>query len=410
MIGTPKSLRLQIAITGRVNSGKSSFLNLVSGQQSAITSPQRGTTTDVVEKAQELIPLGPVLWMDTAGTNDNSVLGAAREERTRQAVDRADILLIVTTPNVWEDPEERLLAAAAERGIPAIPVVNQCDTAECRDEFLTRIAGKCGNPVITANSYGGDHERNRVLGELKSDLLAAAPEEFLEPPPMLGDLLPEHGGLVVLVVPIDIQAPKGRIILPQVQALRDGLDANAQVMVVKENQYVGALNNFKTPPDLVVCDSQVVDFMVANTPESINCTTFSILLSRLKGDINRFAAGVNAIAGLHPGDRILMAAACTHHATHEGIGRVKIPCLLEKQAGGKLNFDFAGGRDFPDDLSPYRLIIHCGSCMLNRRETLRRLERAGSTPVTNYGMAISYCRGVLKRVLSPFPGALAQLK
>ena len=410
MIGTPKSLRLQIALVGRVNSGKSSFLNLVSGQQVAIVSDQRGTTTDVVEKAQELIPLGPVLWLDTAGTDDDSALGEARGKRTLQAVDRADVMLIVTTPNVWGDAEDKLLALARGRNIPVIPVVNQIDTAECKAGFLDKLAEKCGNAPVTANSLGGNAERDRVLAQLKSALLAAAPEDFLTPPPMLGDLLPESGGAVVMIVPIDIQAPKGRLILPQVQALRDGLDADAQVLVVKEDQYSAALANLKNPPDLVVCDSQVVDRMVAETPESVPCTTFSILLSRLKGDIVRLAAGVNAIDTLRPGDRVLMAEACTHHATHEDIGRVKIPRLLEKRAGGKLEFDFSGGRDFPDDLSPYKLIVHCGSCMLNRRETLRRLERAGNTPVTNYGMAISYCRGVLKRVLSPFPEALKQVK
>ena len=410
MIGTPKSLRLQIALVGRVNSGKSSFLNLVSGQQVAITSSQRGTTTDVVEKAQELIPLGPVLWLDTAGTDDDSALGAERGRRTFQAIDRADIMLIVTTPNVWGDAEEKLLASARKRKIPAIPVVNQCDTAKCEAGFLEMLAEKCGTPPVTANSLGGNAERDRVLASVKSALLAAAPEDFLAPPPMLGDLLPERNGLAVLIVPIDIQAPKGRLILPQVQALRDALDADAQVLIVKEDQYAAALANLKNPPDLVVCDSQVVDRMVAETPESIPCTTFSILLSRIKGDIVRLAAGVNAIGDLRPGDRVLMAEACTHHATHEDIGRVKIPRLLEKRAGGKLDFDFSGGRDFPDDLSPYKLIVHCGSCMLNRRETLRRLERAGNTPVTNYGMAISYCRGVLKRVLSPFPEALGQVK
>ena len=349
MIGTPKSLRLQIAIAGRVNSGKSSFLNLVSGQSAAITSAERGTTTDVVEKAQELIPLGPVLWLDTAGTDDDSALGAERLRRTMQAIDRADILLIVTTPNVWDKDEEALLAAAQERKIRASPVVNRCDTAVPTADFLAAVAGRCGVAPITANSLGGSAERDRVLGDLKAALLAVAPEEFLEPPPLLGDLLPANGGLVVMIVPIDLQAPKGRIILPQVQAIRDALDADAQVLVVKEGQYARALANFRTPPDLVVCDSQVVDLMVAETPAEIPCTTFSILLSRLKGDIRKLAAGVGAIDRLKPGDRVLMAEACTHHATHEDIGRVKIPALLEKRAGGKLDFDFSGGRDYPDD-------------------------------------------------------------
>ena len=409
MIGTPKSLRLQIAIVGRVNSGKSSFLNLVTGQNVAVTSSERGTTTDVVEKAQELIPLGPVLWLDTAGTDDDSALGAERGRRTMQAIDRADIMLLVTTPNIWGANEEALLNAARERNIPVIPVVNQCDREICRPEFLKTVEARCGIPALTADSLGGPAERDRVLQTLKQSLLAVAPEDFLTPPPLLGDLLPGRDGLVVMIVPIDLQAPKGRLILPQVQALRDGLDADAQVMVVKQTQYMKAMENFRTPPDLVVCDSQVVDFMVANTPADIPCTTFSILLSRLKGDIVKLAAGVKAIDSLEPGDRVLMAEACTHHATHEDIGRVKIPALLEKRAGGKLEFEFSGGRDFPEDLSPFKLIVHCGSCMLNRRETLRRIERAGSVPVTNYGMAISHCRGVLRRVLSPFPEALKAL-
>ena len=409
MIGTPKSLRLQIAIVGRVNSGKSSFLNLVTGQNVAVTSSERGTTTDVVEKAQELIPLGPVLWLDTAGTDDDSALGAERGRRTMQAIDRADIMLLVTTPNIWGANEEALLNAARERNIPVIPVVNQCDREICRPEFLKTVEARCGIPALTADSLGGPTERDRVLQTLKQSLLAVAPEDFLTPPPLLGDLLPGRDGLVVMIVPIDLQAPKGRLILPQVQALRDGLDADAQVMVVKQTQYMKAMENFRTPPDLVVCDSQVVDFMVANTPADIPCTTFSILLSRLKGDIVKLAAGVKAIDSLEPGDRVLMAEACTHHATHEDIGRVKIPALLEKRAGGKLEFEFSGGRDFPEDLSPFKLIVHCGSCMLNRRETLRRIERAGSVPVTNYGMAISHCRGVLRRVLSPFPEALKAL-
>ena len=409
MIGTPKSLRLQIAIVGRVNSGKSSFLNLVSGQDVAVTSPQRGTTTDVVEKAQELIPLGPVLWLDTAGTDDDSALGVERGRRTMQAVDRADIMLLVTTPNVWGRDEERLLSAARERKIPVIPVVNKCDCEICRPEFLKTVEERCGTPAVTAVSSGDSAERDRVLNDSKQALLAVAPEDFLVPPPLLGDLLPGRDGLVVMIVPIDLQAPKGRLILPQVQALRDGLDADAQVMVVKESQYVRALGNFRDPPDLVVCDSQVVDFMVANTPAAIRCTTFSILLSRLKGDIVKLASGVKAIDELRPGDRVLMAEACTHHATHEDIGRVKIPALLEKRAGGKLDFAFSGGRDFPDDLSSFKLIVHCGSCMLNRCETLRRIARAGAVPITNYGMAISHCRGVLRRVLSPFPEALKAL-
>ena len=401
MLNTPKSLRLAIALTGRVNSGKSSLLNLVTGQETAIVSPQRGTTTDVVEKAMEFPPLGPVLWLDTAGTDDGSPLGAERLKRTFAAIDRADVMAIVTAPGVWGEPEEKLLAAARERKIRAFAVVNRCDTAEPDPAFLAELRERCGGiPPVTAVA-GDPAQRDRTLAAFKAALIEAVPEEFVEPPPLLGDLVPATGS-VVLIVPIDKEAPKGRLILPQVQAIRDALDHGVRVTVVRDREYAAALADLRTPPALVVCDSQVVDLMVRETPPEVPCTTFSILFARLKGDLLRLAAGAATIPHLGDGDRVLIAEACTHHAADDDIGRVKIPRLVAAHSGAKLDFEVVSGRDYPADLSPYRLIVHCGSCMLNRRETLRRIELAGETPITNYGMAIACCRGVLDCVMSPF--------
>ena len=402
MNDTPKSLRLQIVLAGRVNAGKSSLLNLISGQQSAIVSPQRGTTTDVVEKAMEFLPLGPVLWLDTAGVDDFTSLGEARRSRTLRAVDRADIMVLVTVPGVWGSEEEELLDAAGERNIRVIPVVNKCDTAEITPEFAAMVSQKCGGNRVIGCSAADAAGREAFLLQLRTALVENVPEDFVAPPPLLGDLLPPEGGSLILIVPVDQQAPKGRLILPQVQAIRDALDHGAKVTVVRESEYSAALAAMSAPPDLVVCDSQVVDLMVRETPESIPCTTFSILFARLKGDLEKLAAGAAAIGSLRPGDRILIAEACTHHAADDDIGRVKIPRLISRKVGGDIVAEVAAGRDFPEDLSPYKLIIHCGSCMLNRRETLRRIALAGNIPITNYGMAISCCQGVLDRVLSPF--------
>lgn len=404
---TPRSMRLQIAVAGRANSGKSSFLNLISGQDVAITSPLPGTTTDVVEKAMELRPLGPVLFLDTAGIDDRTALGDRRIERSGRAFDRADVILLVTEAGIWEEPEERLLKAARERKISLIPVINKTDLAEPSREFLEALQKRTGFAPLCVSAVGGKGERERLLPQLKEALLAGCPDDFLKPPPLLGDLV-KPGDTVVLIVPVDIQAPKGRLILPQVQALRDTLDSDALCCVVKESDYRRMLGNLREKPALVVCDSQVVDLMVRETPQEIACTTFSILFSRLKGDMPLLAEGAAAIRLLTPGDRILIAEACTHHASEDDIGRVKIPRWLASTVGGALDVTVGAGRDYPRDLSRYKLVIHCGSCMLNRRETLRRMElaRQSGVPITNYGMAISACHGLLERVLSPFPDAL----
>jgi [FeFe] hydrogenase H-cluster maturation GTPase HydF len=243
---------------------------------------------------------------------------------------------------------------------------------------------------------------------LKRELLEVCPNDFLKPPPLIGDLV-SAGGLVVLIVPIDLEAPKGRLILPQVQTIREILDSDAAVLVVKEREYAPLFARLKSPPDIAVCDSQVVLKMVADTPPAVQCTTFSILFSRLKGDLAEMVRGVMAIDTLKAGDKVLIAEACSHHAVEDDIGRVKIPRWLRQYAGVELDVRSSAGRDYPEDLETYKLIIHCGSCMLTRREMLFRIERAkaAGVPITNYGVAISFVQGVLERTLAPFPAALA---
>ena len=394
----PKSLRLAVALFGRTNSGKSTLLNRIAGQTVAITSPEPGTTTDCVEKAMELLPVGPILLIDTAGLDDPTRLGTERVAAARRIYDRADVILLVVPVGQWGEEEEGILRAAAERKIRVIPVVTFADQTPPDEAFLTMLREKTGLiPLLS------DPDRDRLLTELRTRLLEAAPDDFVEPPPLLADLV-GAGDTVLLIVPIDKQAPKGRLILPQVQTIRDALDLGALPLACRETEYRTALARLRTPPALVICDSQVVDLMVRETPPEVPCTTFSILFSRLKGDLAAYAEGARTIRRLRPGDRVLVAEGCTHHATNDDIGRVKIPRWLAEKAGGALQISVCAGRDYPADVSEYRLIVHCGGCMLNRRETLRRIElaRAAGVPITNYGMAISECRGVFDRVMSPF--------
>jgi [FeFe] hydrogenase H-cluster maturation GTPase HydF len=405
---TPKSLRLQIGLFGRTNVGKSSFLNFIAGQDVAITSPIAGTTTDVVEKAMELLPVGPMGFLDTAGLDDASGLAEARLKKTVKIFDRSDILVLVAEPNIWTEYEDQVLEEACQKEIPPIVVVNKIDLDQPSESFIERIRGKTDR-VLFCSSVDPTR-RDPALDAFKKYLIEACPEEFLKPPPLVGDLLPASG-LVVLIVPIDLQAPKGRLILPQVQTIREALDSDASVYVVKEREYARALQNLSTLPDLVVCDSQVVLKMVADTPSAVKCTTFSILFSRNKGDLIEMARGAAVLDTLKPGDKVLIAEACSHHAIEDDIGRVKIPRWLRQYVGEDLQIAVSSGRDYPDHLAEYRLVVHCGGCMLTRREMLARIQRAkeAKVPITNYGLCISFSQGVIKRALSPFPAALDAL-
>lgn len=391
---TPKSMRLQVALMGRVNVGKSSFLNLVCGQNVAVTSGEPGTTTDVVEKNQELLPIGPITWLDTPGLGDTTILADKRLAKTRQIFERADVIILLLNGDTLQSEEQQVIDEAEKRKIPLIKIYTKAD------EYTI------ATNAMKVNSLDAS-SRDRVLNELKSKLLEICPEEFIKTPPILGDLVPK-GGIVVMIVPIDYEAPKGRLIMPQVQSIRDALDADQTVVVVKENAYAAALQNLKKQPDLVVCDSQVVDKMVRETPQGIKCTTFSTLFARLKGDMIALTAGAAAISRLKDGDKVLIAEACTHHAIEDDIGKVKIPRWLKEKTSKNLQIDFAAGRDFPTDLSQYKLVIQCGGCMFGRREILARISKcqALNVPITNYGICISELKGVLERILEPFPEAL----
>ncbi len=401
---TPKSLRLQLGLFGRTNVGKSSFLNMIAGQDIAITSAVAGTTTDVVEKPMELLPIGPVVFLDTAGLDDETKLGRERIKKTEKVFDRADIVVILISGENWGKTEDEIVAKAQNYNTPILVVINKIDISPVSAEFVRNLEQNA--TVISASSI--DHEnRENYVNSFKSAIIKNCPEDFIKPPPLVGDLLPA-GGLAMLIVPIDLQAPKGRLILPQVQTIRDALDNDASCWVVKEREYIDALNKLKDAPNLAICDSQVVLKMVADTPENVPCTTFSILMSRLKGDLPLMAKGAQAIDSLKDGDKVLIAESCSHHADADDIGRVKIPRWIRQYTGADLTFEVFAGRDYPENLSEYKLVLHCGSCMHNRREMLSRIQKAqeAGVPITNYGIAISKVQGVLERVLTPFPAAL----
>ncbi|MDG5815305.1 [FeFe] hydrogenase H-cluster maturation GTPase HydF [Chitinispirillales bacterium ANBcel5] len=401
----PKSMRLQIGLFGRTNVGKSSFLNMISGQDVSITSPQPGTTTDVVEKAMELLPLGPVLFLDTAGVDDSSQLSEKRIKRTKAVFERADVFVLIVENGIWGRYEQLVSEESNKHKVPLIIIVNKSDIKPVADNYICSV--KRITKYICITSCKKDEERSEYVNSFKERLVECLPEEYLNPPALIGDLIPP-GGVSVLIIPIDLQAPKGRLILPQVQTMRDALDNNSTVIVVKENEYQNTFCLLSRKPDLVVCDSQVVMKMVAETPQDILCTTFSILFARYKSDLITAAKGAAQIDRLKPGDKVLIAEACTHHATKDDIGRVKIPGWLRQHTGFNLDIDVCSGRDFPSNLKEYSLVIHCGGCMFSRKEVLTRFSKAQywGVPITNYGVAISCLQGVIKRVLKPFPAAL----
>lgn len=391
---------MHIAVMGRTNVGKSSLVNLISGQDVSITSPVPGTTTDVVEKAIELLPIGPAVLLDTGGLDDSTTLGDARIARALKVLDRADVVVLVREWGHESSVEGEFLSRAEAARVPVVTVFNKADLHRPPDEAAVL---RCAATM--------EGERERFLPALKRAILEACPDGFFAGQQLVGDLV-RPGGLVVLVVPIDLQAPKGRLILPQVQTIRDTLDSDAAALVVKEREFGAYLGMIGTRPDLVVCDSQAVLKTVADTPVGVPCTTFSILMARMKGDLRALAAGAAAIGSLRGGDRILIAESCSHHPLEDDIGRVKIPRWLRQYAGVPLEFETCAGQDFPADLARFSLVVQCGGCMHNRRAMLTRIGRCADAgvPITNYGMCIAYTQGVLERVLSPFPAALAALR
>ncbi len=394
---TPKGLRVHIGIFGKRNVGKSSLLNALTGQEVAIVSPVPGTTTDVVTKPMELKPLGPVLFLDTAGLDDSGDLGELRIARSLAAMDRTDLALIVGTGE-WGEEERSCAAVLRERLIPFIAVFNKSDELPPSAAALAQ-AGSDTSEVVSVSALTG-----AGMDALRAALVRTVPKEMLDQPSLLGDLV-GPGDTVVLVVPIDLEAPKGRLILPQVQAIREVLDCDAKAVVVKERELADLLAELKSPPNLVVTDSQVILKVVGDLPPEVPVTGFSVLLARAKGDLGTFVRGLERIDELRSGDRVLILESCTHHPIGDDIGRVKIPRWLGQYLGCELQFETYSGHDLPSDLERFRLIIHCGACMTNRREMLSRIlaARAAGVPITNYGLVIAKSLGVLTRMLSPFP-------
>jgi [FeFe] hydrogenase H-cluster maturation GTPase HydF len=397
---TPRGMRLHIGLFGRRNVGKSSLLNAITRQDVSIVSDVAGTTTDPVEKPMELLPLGPVLFIDTAGIDDVGSLGDLRAKRTVQVFDRTDLGVIVTEAGTWGEFEDRILDELQQRAVPVVVVFNKIDLAGAAKP-IARLTDLNITPVLTAAHLG------RGVLDFRQALLDAAPADFVDNPSILGDLVgPDE--LAVLVVPIDKEAPRGRLILPQVQSIRDLMDSDAMALVVKERELKSALARLSRPPKLVVTDSQAFLKVAADTPDDVLMTSFSILFARFKGDLVSQVEGTLAVEDLKSGARILIAEHCSHHPIADDIGRVKIPRWLTQYVGGKLQFDHVQGHDFPADPSDYDLVIHCGACTANRREMLHRVLtcRQAGVPITNYGLVIAYSLGIFERALRPFPAAI----
>lgn len=396
---TPKGIRLHIGIFGRRNVGKSSLLNALTQQEVSIVSESAGTTTDPVEKAMELLPIGPVLFIDTAGIDDLGALGDLRKARTYQVFDRTDVALLVTQADIWEKYEDKIIQEFHKRKTPLLVVFNKIDLFSVNKKIKEKLNQK-KIPHIETCALSPSW---KVTTGVKEAITKLLPNDWLNPPPIIADLI-EAGDTVILVIPIDKEAPKGRLILPQVQTLREILDRKAQALVVSEKELPRAIANLKKAPALVVTDSQAFGEVFASTPSDIPLTSFSILFARFKGDLSELAQGAEKIEELKSGDRILIAEACTHHPISDDIGRKKIPHWINEKIGGEIDFEVVTGHDFPPDLEKYRLIIHCGACMLNRKEMLSRILKAKEKgiPITNYGAAIAYLQGSLKRALRPF--------
>ena len=396
-----KSFRLHIGIFGRRNAGKSSILNALTSQEVSIVSEIAGTTTDPVEKPMELLPLGPVLFIDTAGIDDTGALGEKRIKKTMEVFDRTELGLIISKADEWGDFEEIILKELQDRAIPVIVVFNKSDLVSAGNCLNKSFSGE-KIPVVETAAING-----KGIQLLRQTILKLAPDDFINRPGIVSDLV-GPGEAAILVVPIDKEAPKGRLILPQVQTIRDLLDNDSFCLVVKERELREAFNRLNKPPKLVVTDSQAFLKVAADTPTEIPLTSFSILFARYQGDLPEMVKGAMAIDKLKTGDKVMIAEACSHHPIGEDIGTVKIPRWLTQYVGGKLEFVHHRGHDFPENLSEFKLIIHCGACMWNRREMLSRMMKArmAGVPLTNYGLTIAYSIGIFERALQPFPAAL----
>lgn len=389
---TPRSERLHIGLFGKRNSGKSSLINALTGQEVAVVSPISGTTTDPVYKAMEVPGIGPCVFIDTAGFDDEGALGELRVKKTMQVIERTDIALMVCTDESIDEElywSERL----KEKQVPVIWIVNKSDVLPQAEALLHRLEKPCGQvPLLVSASArkGMEDIRRAISNKLPDETMSQG---------IVGKLVHEHD-TVMLVMPQDKQAPKGRLILPQVQTIRELLDRKCLVLSCTTDQIDAMLQVLKYPPKLIITDSQVFQTVYEKKPEASKLTSFSVLFAQYKGDIDYYIEGANAISNLTEESRVLIAEACTHAPLTEDIGRVKIPAMLRKKIGAGLTIDFVSGTDFPEDLHSYQLIIHCGACMFNRKYVLNRIAgaRMQGIPMTNYGVAIAYLTGILNKI------------
>ena len=405
---TPSADRVHIGFFGKRNAGKSSIVNKVTGQELAVVSDVKGTTTDPVSKAMELLPLGPVVIIDTPGIDDEGHLGELRVRKAKQVLNRVDVAVLVVDATVGKTSvDEELIRIFKEKEIPYLVVYNKADLLKTKD----------GNRLSSENKLNQNAEQSiyasaatgQNIYELKERIASLAVTDELKLR-LVGDLL-EPSDFVILVVPIDKAAPKGRLILPQQQTIRDVLEPGAAAIVIKEDELSNTLENLGKKPKLVITDSQVFAKVSKETPEDIWLTSFSILFARFKGNLKAAAAGAAAIDRLKDGDKILISEGCTHHRQCDDIGTVKLPRWIRNYTGKDLEFEYSSGRDFPEDVTKYSLIVHCGGCMLNEREMRYRQKCAldQEIPITNYGIAIAYMQGILKRCVEMFPDVLSVL-
>lgn len=397
---TPKGNRLHIALFGRRNAGKSSLINALTKQETAIVSQVPGTTTDPVYKAMEILPLGPVVVIDTAGLDDTGELGELRIQKSLEVLAKTDVALLVTSQeNGAGSWEQEVAKRCQDKNIPLLLVVNKGDiqpvTQEEVEELKTQLGVKEAVHVSALTGAG--------ISALKIALIRTAPEHW-DSQSIVGDLL-NPGDTAVLVTPIDLAAPKGRLILPQVQVIRDILDCDAMAYVVKERELKECMSNLRKKPRLVITDSQAFLKADADTPPEVLLTSFSILFARYKGNLEVLVEGAKRLLQLKPGDKVLLSEGCTHHRVEDDIGTVKIPRWIRQHVGGEIEFTWASGATFPKNIGEYDLVVHCGACMLNRREMLARITEAqqAGVPIVNYGVAIAALQGILPRALSPFP-------
>ncbi|MDR2351417.1 MAG: [FeFe] hydrogenase H-cluster maturation GTPase HydF [Endomicrobium sp.] len=403
-----KALTIQIGIFGRTNVGKSSLMNFMTNQKTSIVSEIAGTTNDVVWKQMELNPLGPITLFDTAGIDDISLLGSERIEKTKRAFDSSDIVILICESGKFEHFEENIMKEAEKRTTPCIVVVSKIDLRRPDDTFLENLR-KFTQHILLFSSVTGN--RDTFLNSLKRFLLEILPDNYIENYLSLRKLV-KKDDTVVLVMPIDLGAPRGKIIMPQVQTVRHILDLHAASYTVQDVEYETALQNLKKPPVLVITDSQAIKQVSAKTPKNINLTTFSIIYAADKSDIVEMAKGAAALNNLKDGDKVLIAEGCTHHATTDDIGRVKLPKWIAEYSKKNVEIKYVSGQDYPKDLKDYKVIIHCGGCTLNRKSMLSRLNKAleAGVPMTNYGISISVFNGAIEKVLEVFPEALSIYK